>query len=397
MEERKAAPRSLVLVMATPQRMSSVAALAEAAGMQCAMISSTAELVARLRSQDSERCASMIVALGTSKEDSCWPALAELQAAPPHKQIFPIVLSRTAAQDVQTRLKCFDTGAKMVTDCLPAVGEALSKIAGCLTSQGQFACPVCALPGLSEEALRTHMFLHHSTEPNPENIACPICGDPCEGRRPNLPVHLHNSHGDPATREPPHAPYPAFAWNVCRRRSDGKFLLVNEPAGISGGRPGYWLPAGRVDVGESLEEAAVRECREEAGVESRVVGVLRFMVDNMDAPRVMRVVMLSEPLDDNAEPKSIPNFESCGALWTAAEDLARLSDKDYRSPDPAELYPAVASGALRAQSVDGEAFQGLEALMRRLTKGDQSAQGELPQVWEVLKKAYPSSAFRSKS
>mmetsp|Transcript_96160 Transcript_96160/g.310179 ORF Transcript_96160/g.310179 Transcript_96160/m.310179 type:complete len:122 (+) Transcript_96160:712-1077(+) len=121
------------------------------------------------------------------------------------------------------------------------------------------------------------------------------------------------------------------------------------------------------------------------------------MVDNMDAPRVMRVVMLSEPLEDNAEPKSIPNFESCGALWTAAEDLARLSDKDYRSPDPAELYPAVASGALRVQSVDSEAFQGLEALMRRLTKGDRSAQGELPQVWEVLKKAYPSSAFRSKS
>ena len=96
-------------------------------------------------------------------------------------------------------------------------------------------------------------------------------------------------------------------------------MLVNEPAAISGGKPGYWLglglglglgsvgpnpnpsggrprywlPAGRVDAGESLVEAARRECVEEAGVRVRPCGVLAFMaterytVDGLEAPGVL--------------------------------------------------------------------------------------------------------------
>jgi 8-oxo-dGTP pyrophosphatase MutT (NUDIX family) len=38
------------------------------------------------------------------------------------------------------------------------------------------------------------------------------------------------------------------------------------------GRPGIWaLPKGRIDAGESAAEAAVREVREETGVEGRLV------------------------------------------------------------------------------------------------------------------------------
>ena len=68
-------------------------------------------------------------------------------------------------------------------------------------------------------------------------------------------------------REAARPSFAAFAWVVCRRAADGKFAMVNEPAGICrGGRPAYWLPAGRVDAGESLAEAAAREALEEAGV-----------------------------------------------------------------------------------------------------------------------------------
>lgn len=44
---------------------------------------------------------------------------------------------------------------------------------------------------------------------------------------------------------------------------DGKYLLVQEKQEKAYGQ--WNLPAGRVDVGESIEDAAIRETREEAG------------------------------------------------------------------------------------------------------------------------------------
>lgn len=388
-----ASVRSDVLVMANPGSAAAVQPLAAALGFRCTAFTRTSDVLALLRSAAGRQCACVVLALGRTDEDSCWPILAELQAHPLHAQIFAIILSRTASQSVTTRMRCFDAGAKMLTRSIDHVGLALRKVAFCVTSGGKFACPMCGLPDLTEEALRMHMFLHHEAEPNPRGLDCPICG---QGGGINLPVHLHNDHGDLATREPPRAPYSAFAWTVCRRRSDGKFLLVNEPAGISGGRPGYWLPAGRVDVGESLVEAAERECLEEAGVACKVIGVVRFMVDNMRRPRVMRVALMAEPLNEDDEPKSVPDFESCGALWVAAEDLASLSEEDFRSLDPAELYPAIATGELPVCPINTEAFQGLEATLRKLTRGERSARAELSHVWEELTKVYPASSFRGR-
>lgn len=168
--------------------------------------------------------------------------------------------------------------------------------------------------------------------------------------------------------------------------------MVNEPAGISGGRPGYWLPAGRVDKGETLVEACTREALEEAGVVVRVTGLLRLMVDSRGT---IRAVFLAVPEDnDNCEPKSVPDWESAGALWTDVSGLEKLSEGDYRSPDPADLFPKVASGALKPQSLDTEAFRELEALMRRLTMGDKAARKELPDVWKRIEATYPPSVFR---
>jgi hypothetical protein len=44
----------------------------------------------------------------------------------------------------------------------------------------------------------------------------------------------------------------AFALVVCRRRKDGKYLLVQEAADR-----GYWLPGGRVDGLEGLTKAGM--------------------------------------------------------------------------------------------------------------------------------------------
>lgn len=154
-------------------------------------------------------------------------------------------------------------------------------------------------------------------------------------------------------------------------------------------RPNYWLPAGRVDAGESLEDAARRESEEEAGVNVRPTGVVRFMVDDDVAPSVMRVVLTAEADEDDPLPKSVPDWESAGALWCDLPGLAALRTSDFRSPDPLELFPRVASRALPPASLDTPAWRALEALLRRLTRGDAAAQEELPTVWAAIKATYP--------
>ena len=122
------------------------------------------------------------------------------------------------------------------------LARALRTVASVLSGGGTLSCHVCGLGGLSGDALRRHLQFHRQTHPNcPSPPRCPLC-DVRLGRTP-LACHLMQEHGPAQEREPPRV--------AARRAPDGPFLLVNEPAAISGGRPGYWLPAGRVDAGES--------------------------------------------------------------------------------------------------------------------------------------------------
>jgi len=382
--------RSWVLVLASPDRAHDVVASATKQGLSADSVATADEAIARIDSLR-ESLAVVVGALGTSQETSFWPVLAHLKQ-PVFRQVFSVVLSFTASQDVRIRLDCFAAGARMVTRSSNDLGQVLAMISDAVASPGQYACPHCGLTGLTEEALCTHMPLYHTTEPN-SAAPCPICSS----RNSALVCHLKQTHGPLEDREPPAPPYPAFAWCVCRRPSDGKFLMVNEPAGISGGKPRYWLPAGRVDAGESLVEGGVRECNEEAGVAATVIGLLRIMFDNDRSPEVIRVVLLMQPADSTVdpEPKSIPDYESAGALWVAADDLGRkLSQEDYRNPDPAELYPSVADGSLPSHSIETAAFSALESVIRRLTLGEAAASAQLPQVWRQLRSTYPQSVFR---
>ena len=315
-----------------------------------------------------------VMSLGTSDANTCWPLLAELGR---RRRCFSIVLSRTAVVDVRLRLECFAAGARMVTGSEDAVREALLQVMTQITSGGRFSCPHCGMPGLTAEALSTHVSLWHAAERNVV-APCPVCGS---GDRTPLPVHLNHAHGPVELREPAFPRFAAFAWVVCRAPT-GQFLLVNEPAGLcASGTPGYWLPAGRLDAGESFVAAAERECREEAGIAVIVTGVLRLTVTR----GTPRMVLLAQPRDEaSLELKSVPDFESVGACWVDVQSLAALRDTDYRSPDPASLFPRVASGELVPRSVNTEAFQAVEALVERVTAGHAGAAESLQAALAAL-------------
>eukprot|EP00746_Dinoflagellata_sp_MGD_P019984 gnl/MRDRNA2_/MRDRNA2_14645_c0_seq1.p1 gnl/MRDRNA2_/MRDRNA2_14645_c0~~gnl/MRDRNA2_/MRDRNA2_14645_c0_seq1.p1 ORF type:complete len:389 (-),score=74.47 gnl/MRDRNA2_/MRDRNA2_14645_c0_seq1:82-1248(-) len=374
--------RRVVLVHTHPERAQVVSALAKDAGFQTVLTSSTEEALGKLHSLGPDAFASIVCALGTCERDSCWPLLKQLKISNA-RQAFTIVLSDTATRSVKTRLNLFDAGAHMVTACHSSVSKAFDQVASILERLGTYACPICGLSGLTENALHLHVPFQHAAEPNFKG-PCPICNKVTS----NQALHLHNEHGPPEAREPPFAPFGAFSWIVCRSRLNGKFIMINEPAGIAGGKPGYWLPAGRVDIGETLVEAACRECLEEAGIAVRVTGVLKFMLDRRGTPRIL---FLAEPIDESGsvEPKSLPDWESVGALWSAVEDLALLNDEDYRAPDPATYFPKVASGELVPRSLDTDAFRALEKMVQQLTLGNKEARKDWNGVWEQIQVTYP--------
>lgn len=96
------------------------------------------------------------------------------------------------------------------------------------------------------------------TPRNPQCAACPLAGD-CAARALGL-----QAERPVLTKKPP---VPHYLVTAAVLRRDGSVLLARRPAdGLLGG---LWeFPGGKVEAGESLEQALARELREELGVQA---------------------------------------------------------------------------------------------------------------------------------
>ena len=114
------------------------------------------------------------------------------------------------------------------------------------------------------------------------------------------------------------------------------FVLVHEKK-----NRGWYLPAGRVDPGETLQQGARREVLEESGLEVQLDGIIRFeftpAFDGRDAR--MRVIFLAHPV--GGQLKSEPDRESLGAEWVS---LDRLQNYRLRSPEVRKFFEYVDRG-----------------------------------------------------
>ncbi|ELR21251.1 hydrolase, NUDIX domain containing protein [Acanthamoeba castellanii str. Neff] len=233
------------------------------------------------------------------------------------KRIFVAVLSWTASGSPHTRLKCFQEGANMVTASEPDLLSVLATIAaqGTTAIMGDgddevYECPSCGLDGLTHHQLWVHHPLYHVNEPNVPTV-CPLCPSPKKGKKPK---------------------YPSLLWL--------SFEFCNS---------GFWLPGGRVDPGEDLTTAAIRETKEEAGIDVELTGILRWewapRRSSRDAPYVrMRVIFYGRPRNEDQLPKSIPDYESVGAVWASANDVAPESGLPLRGREPQQWFAYVAQG-----------------------------------------------------
>ena len=64
-----------------------------------------------------------------------------------------------------------------------------------------------------------------------------------------------------------------FSLVVCVSPLNGKFLAVSETEEKGFG---WAMPGGAVDSGQSFQEAALRECQEEAGLRIRLLGIVKI-------------------------------------------------------------------------------------------------------------------------
>uniref|UniRef100_M4BF72 Nudix hydrolase domain-containing protein n=1 Tax=Hyaloperonospora arabidopsidis (strain Emoy2) TaxID=559515 RepID=M4BF72_HYAAE len=277
------------------------------------------------------------------------------------KQIFLCVFSPQLAEHPMGRYQCFQEGASMVTDSLDAVRDVLAFVASCgdnnssdshtrRSSRGRsggrdgFTCPFCSKKGLNEDQLWRHCPMYHINEKNTDGVTCPICRESIRGP---FQVHMHNAHGPPGRHEMASEFHMAdstlysFALVVCHNKKYNSFLLVQEFA-----NSGFWLPGGRIDSGENPAQAAIRETKEEAGIDIRLTGLLKLEYhpkqDRSGTPYVrMRFIFYAEPFDCDQPPKSIPDYESAGAAWCRVDQVASLP---LRGSEPVTYFNHIASG-----------------------------------------------------
>jgi ADP-ribose pyrophosphatase YjhB (NUDIX family) len=96
---------------------------------------------------------------------------------------------------------------------------------------------------------------------------------------------------------------------------DGKVLLAARKETVD--HPIFSLPGGLVEIGETLEEAAMREAIEEVGVTARIVGFAGHVeiIDHDKERRVRQHFIVNAFAAEWISGEAITSYEAPGVMW----------------------------------------------------------------------------------
>jgi 8-oxo-dGTP pyrophosphatase MutT (NUDIX family) len=121
---------------------------------------------------------------------------------------------------------------------------------------------------------------------------------------------------------------------VIVRNAEGKWLCVKETDDR-----GWWVAGGLVDPPESFQEAAIRETKEEGGIDVVLKGLLRmeYQIDKSDNYQRLKAIFYAEPKDQEQKPKDFKDSESDEAKYLTLKEIEGLAQGEpgWRGP---ELY-----------------------------------------------------------
>lgn len=110
--------------------------------------------------------------------------------------------------------------------------------------------------------------------------------------------------------------------NVVVTNDAGDFLMIKRSDNDN-----WAIPGGAIDLGESMVDAAIRETREETGIDCEVTGIVGIYTDprhivlytsNGEARQEFSIVLTARPVGGEPTPSS----ESTEVRWIPRDDVA---------------------------------------------------------------------------
>lgn len=114
----------------------------------------------------------------------------------------------------------------------------------------------------------------------------------------------------------------------------------------------WWWVGGHVEEGETDQQACLRECKEESGLDIEIKGILSVKTTNNVCEFKYYIIYYAEPVDEHQTPKTEPDTETLQARWVSIDEFNTEYVDKLRDQQPKRWFNYIAQGGAYADLYD---------------------------------------------